>query len=518
MELANKINLRALACLLFALIYYFLYNAGGQDAVDHNVQHIAYEFMKVGLLWALFLLISAHIVPLVIFLPVVFITGAVCRYAKTTYNAVIDSYTVPLFFGTNLREAGEFLSLKGFLMIGIALFFSFAFIVIAKKFFAKRKEDSKLTFITLLITLFALQAGHGFTYGTAPYNFFYASGEYFLNRWQVIHTTRLDISTMPATLANENDDLTIIFVMGESARGDHFGLNGYARQTTPLLSKEMHLISFPHVTSCEVLTRYSVPCIITRATAKDPFAASTETSFITIFKKLGFPAVWLNGQLMMSLLADVNIMEHSRLSNEYLTDLNMRYDGDALPFVQTMLTKYPKKLFFVVHSIGSHWVYTNRYPAAFRKWTPVCKEYSTSITGSTQITQMKRCPHNALVNSYDNSILYTDDFLHKTISLVKHRNALVIYTSDHGESLGENGHFLHGQEADRWIPEQRNVPLMFWASDIFIKKNPERYKALIANSRKPASHDNLFHSTLDCAGIDSSVIDKSLSLCRISKK
>jgi glucan phosphoethanolaminetransferase (alkaline phosphatase superfamily) len=116
-----------------------------------------------------------------------------------------------------------------------------------------------------------------------------------------------------------------------------------------------------------------------------------------------------------------------------------------------------------------------------------------------------------LINAYDNSIVYTDWFLARIIDSIKDTNAMLIYVSDHGESLGEDDFFSHGQ--DDYRTEQHAVPLIFWASEKYKSLHADRYSVAQQKLDQQLSHDNIFHSMLDCAGIKATVIDKTLSIC-----
>lgn len=298
-----------------------------------------------------------------------------------------------------------------------------------------------------------------------------------------------------------DEDVEAVLIIGESARGRSFSLNGYPRNTNPKLSA-LDLISYRPVTSCAADTRISVPCLITQATLEDPLSAAAQISLIRGFKARGFPSTWFsshrvsgeNDSLIAALASETDKQVFA--SGSYKT----RTDKAILAQVEPYL-KDPsgKSRITVIHSIGSHWSYSNRYEPAFGTFTPVCTE-----------AMAKACSIKSLVNAYDNSLLATDDFISRVIKSLAGDNAFVIYTSDHGESLGEDGNFLHGKPKR---PEQRDVPLIFWASDIFRQKHLERYSAALGHKGLPLTHDVIFHSMLDCAGITSTVIDRSLSLC-----
>jgi glucan phosphoethanolaminetransferase (alkaline phosphatase superfamily) len=163
----------------------------------------------------------------------------------------------------------------------------------------------------------------------------------------------------------------------------------------------------------------------------------------------------------------------------------------------------PGKKFIVLHTSGSHWNHSARYPEAFGVFKPTCPNIKN--------IDQSGCTLEELVNSYDNSILYTDYIISQVIERVKNQNAFLIYVSDHGESLGENGVFAHGSHM---TPEQKIIPFIFWGSDSFIKKHPKLLKRLSRRQREELNHDHIFHSVLDCAGVEGEIVDHAMSLCR----
>lgn len=169
-------------------------------------------------------------------------------------------------------------------------------------------------------------------------------------------------------------------------------------------------------------------------------------------------------------------------------------------FFNDLITSRPEKL-AVFHMISSHFPYQWMYPNEFRHYVPTCPASALDPL---------ECTRDELINSYDNTIVFADSFLSKTINVLRDKNAILVYVSDHGEYLGEHGRYLHGQGTED--AEIRHVPMIWWASDRFIKSNPDKIRSMRSKLHVKLSHDNIFHSVLDCAGIDSPVIDKSLSI------
>ena len=164
-----------------------------------------------------------------------------------------------------------------------------------------------------------------------------------------------------------------------------------------------------------------------------------------------------------------------------------------------------RDIFIVLHQMGNHGpAYYKRYPKEFEKFTPVCKT-----------NQLENCTQEEIGNAYDNAILYTDYFLSKTINFLKpysqtHQTAL-FYISDHGESLGENGLYLHGMPYAIAPKTQKNVGSFIWIGDGLMEKEYSKEK-LKSYKEKEFSHDNLFHTVLGLFEVETEVYKKELDI------
>jgi glucan phosphoethanolaminetransferase (alkaline phosphatase superfamily) len=313
-------------------------------------------------------------------------------------------------------------------------------------------------------------------------------------------------------------NLAVVLIIGESARADRFNLNGYDRQTNPKLQNSASIINYSQVRSCSSSTAISVPCMLTRMSEQklpESYLESREkkviykqlveeSSFIKLFKKHGFTTAWLSlNQILSRRNAPISLMAQDAQVRLFHSNIDTSYrnaqDEDLLPILDSFLDKHSGRIMVVLHTRGSHWKYSLRHPIQFNKFQPGCHENTPS-----------KCTREELNNSYDNTILYTDHFLAEVIKRLQNRTALMVYTADHGESLGEAGVYTHSVMSR---PEQRHVPMIWWTSDRYNRINQDFFQALHANKNNPASHDNLFHSILDCAGIKSEVVDIKLSLC-----
>jgi glucan phosphoethanolaminetransferase (alkaline phosphatase superfamily) len=258
---------------------------------------------------------------------------------------------------------------------------------------------------------------------------------------------------------------------------------------------------------------YAVPCLVSRATHDNWRPMYQETSIVSVFKGLGFKTVWLDGQgIYRSIDPQTFVQKEADISRNY-TGYHGRYDDIMLPDYADALDEHQPSL-IVMHMEGSHFYYHDRYPDSFKYFTPACAARGQDSFAQIfrNIRECGRGPE--LVNAYDNSIRYTDWFLNEAIGKLKNKNALFIYVSDHGEALGENGMYAHGNIS---TPAVWHVPMIWWGSERFIQNYPRQWKSLQLKTAQNTSHDNIFHSMLDCIGVESRLINKYLSLCKEEK-
>jgi len=292
----------------------------------------------------------------------------------------------------------------------------------------------------------------------------------------------------------------VVMVIGESARYDRWRLNGYARDTNPLLSQEANLVPLADVITSVSATRLSVPVIISRKPAteslKDGFS---EKSFISAFKEAGYKTFWLSNQISFGKFdTPVSVFAKEADEVEFLnlggfTD-NSSYDEVLFgPLQHAVLDPAPKKL-IVLHTLGSHWNYSHRYPKQFDQWLPslygVDKPVYTDIRIKTQLN-----------NSYDSSILYTDWFLDGVIERLKAsgRPAAMLYVADHGQTLYDNSCRLafHGHNTQY----EFHVPAFAWYSDAYGERHPDKVEQLRRHRKAKLATENVFHTLLDLAGV-----------------
>jgi len=311
--------------------------------------------------------------------------------------------------------------------------------------------------------------------------------------------------------SKENKNTFVVLVVGESARADRFSLNGYEKNTNPRLSLNKNIVSYTDCHSLDTSTVPAIPHIFIRDLRAKKMTEQKETSFLHVLKHLGFRTFWLScwrtrpDTLIYDISLEANVTAyapHIETYNSNATDKTLLYDHALLEPLKETLRKN-KNGMIVLHTKGSHGGYYHRVPKDFHGYAPTCKDNCIGDLPS-------------LNNTYDNTILYTDFFLNEVINILRDKDAILLYVSDHGESLGEDGMFSHSAPIETAPKEQTHIPMIWWASDKFLSKpaNLDRFAQIKANVSKPVDQGHIFHSILDCIGIESEAVNKNKSVCR----
>lgn len=314
-------------------------------------------------------------------------------------------------------------------------------------------------------------------------------------------------AVLAASWAGRSKPALLVVVVGETARAANWGLNGYARQTTPKLA-ESGVLNFPHVSSCGTNTEVSLPCMFSPFGRKDydEEKIRRHESLLHVLERSGFKTVWRDNQSGCKGVCDG--LEQQRLDNSRhaaLCDGERCLDEILLDNLDAEINKTKRNMVIVLHQLGNHGpAYSRRYPEAFHRFTPTC-----------DTADLGKCTREQIVNSYDNALLYTDHFLDQTIQRLKAQSthdAAMIYVSDHGESLGEKGFYLHGLPYAIAPKEQTEVPMVMWLSTGFASSFGLDTNCMRAQATQPISHDYLFHSILGMLQVATQIYDKSYDL------
>ncbi|WP_217126939.1 phosphoethanolamine transferase [Hydrogenophilus thiooxidans] len=301
----------------------------------------------------------------------------------------------------------------------------------------------------------------------------------------------------PRRTIEENTDEVYVLVIGESSNPTHWGINGYERDTTPRLSATENLASFRNVISPFPATRLAVPVILTGN--QDPLthrAPLGQASVVSLFKQAGFKTYWISNQAPLG-LHDSVISVHAYEADKVLYTNGVDYsqegnlDDAVLPIFDRFLREPERRKFFVVHLLGSHKAYAHRYPKDFDHFLPSqkLKPFDEQI--------------QTVINTYDNTILFTDYVLSELIQRLNARpdsQTAMIYISDHGENIPQgacttSGHG-HNNEADF------RVSALTWFSNSYKSTHPDIVRRLHERIDAPLYSAGAFHTLADIAHID----------------
>lgn len=292
----------------------------------------------------------------------------------------------------------------------------------------------------------------------------------------------------------------VVMVIGESSRYDRWSVNGYKRETNPLLKKEANLVSLSNVVTAVSATRLSVPVLVSRKPAtKSLQAGFAEKSFLTAFKEAGFKTWWLSNQMSFGQFdTPISVFAKEADVTQFLNlggfTNNSSYDEILLDPLKAAINDPARKKLIVLHTLGNHWNYSHRYPKEYDKWQP-------SLFGIENPAYTDLAMKPQLNNSYDNSILYTDWFLSQVINELKESKqmASMMYVSDHGQTLydGSCNLAFHGHNTQF----EFHVPALVWYSNLYRATHPAKVNQLLRNKRAKLATENIFHSLLDMADI-----------------
>ncbi len=458
---------------------------------------------------------------------VLIIISAVSSWFMDRFGAIIDSDMVRNAFETTQAEAGNLMT-PGFalhlaLFAGIPLAILLFIRIDHRPFFSKLLWNT-IAILACLSVVGAIAAANSKTFTTAvrqhkdiakslnPFTPINSTIQYFAQADKeaklTVSPTGQDAKVMPALGGVTKPRITVI-VAGETGRAVNFSLNGYARETNPELKKR-NVTYFPNTVSCGTATAISIPCMFSRFTRSEysHSKALSNENVLDVLVHAGVDARWWDNNTGSKNVADrIPYFDLTAALDPKFCPTGECRDDIFLDRLDSWLDGVTKDSVIVLHQLGSHGpTYHLRYTDEFRKFTPDC-----------QTAELPNCKDNEIVNAYDNTILYTDHFLASVIDKLKARsNRLatgMIYASDHGESLGENGIYLHGAPYILAPAEQTHVPFLVWFDDDFAKSMGLDAACLSKEAEAGGrSHDNFFHSILGMMNISTTAYDPSLDV------
>ena len=464
------------------------------------------------------------------FFIILLISSAMVSYAGFNYATIFDTEMIMNIMQTDSSEASSYLSLYSVMwvtLLGIipALFLAGAslqsdswFKLIGKKLLSIAASAVVIIAIASLYYQDYASVGRNNSYlkrEIIPTQFVYSTYKYIKHAYfttpRVYKELGLDAHQSDKALKMAKIKPTlIVLVVGETARAQNYQLNGYARQTNPFTSK-LGVTSFQGVRSCGTATAVSLPCMFSYLThdTYDHDVANSQDNVIDILKRAGVSMMWKDddgGDKGVAKHINKQMMNHDR--KDKLCDGYTCYDMVLLEDFNKNIETLSGNRMIALHLIGSHGpTYYKRYPKAMAVFQPDCPR-----------ADIENCTNEQIVNSYDNTIRYTDYVLSQIIkrltALEDKYNTALIYLSDHGESLGEGGMYLHGAPYALAPDTQTTVPLIVWMSPGFKQLKSINEDCLQRNAQHSGqySHDNLFHSLLGIMDVKTQVYQSDLDL------
>lgn len=437
------------------------------------------------------------------------ILSAAFSYFMDAYGAVIDDAMIVNMLQTDVHEAGDLLSVRT--VLHVALLGVLPALLVLRTRVTPTTGLQQLAQRTVLVaTAFAILVGgivveyKNFSLWARPNRQVrlyvnptypvYSAVQHLRASFRSQRNTELRSVAEDATrAASAGKPLVVIVVVGETARAGNFSLLEYGRDTNPELARVPGLISYSQVSSCGTSTAISVPCMFS-ALGRSDFSrdkAKSQENLLDVVQRTGVDVLWRdNNSGCKGVCERVETEDMSAAHSSTLCSTEECYDEVLLLGLEDKLAPNGKDRLIVLHQKGSHGpAYYKRYPAAFRHFVPECAR-----------DDVQTCSREAIINSYDNTILYTDHVLADLIAKLQSRavevDSVLLYISDHGESLGEKGIYLHGLPYSIAPMEQKHVPLLAWFSEGARRSQRIDTKCLADSRAQPASHDNLFDTVL----------------------
>jgi lipid A ethanolaminephosphotransferase len=520
--------------LLLALVFAFLLNwpvlLHFYDILS-NIEHfkigfvVSIPFLLVAALNFVFMPFSIRFLmkPFFAFL---FVTGSIASYTMMKYRVLFDGDMIQNIFETNQSEAFAYVNapiiiwviLTGLLPAALIFFVKIEYASTWYKGIAQRLLSMffSLVIVGIIAALYYQDyASIGRNNQTlnreiVPANFMYSTSKYLYRRYMAEPIPFVTLGD-DATRVTKKDKPTLMFlVVGETARGKNFSMNGYEKDTNPFTSKSGGVISFNDVRSCGTATAVSVPCMFSNMGRKefDDNRARNSEGLLDVLQKTGISIFWKENDGGCKGVCDrVPNIEIEPKDHPKFCDKNTCYDEVVLQDLDSEIAQMKGDKLVGFHLIGSHGpTYYKRYPDAHRQFTPDCPR-----------SDIENCTDEELTNTYDNTIRYTDFVIAEMIAKLKtyedKYNTALLYVSDHGESLGALGLYLHGTPYKFAPDDQTRVPMQVWMSPGFTKEKGVDMACLqqkAADTRY--SHDNIFSSVLGIWDVKTSVYEKGLDI------
>jgi lipid A ethanolaminephosphotransferase len=482
----------------------------------------------LGSVLTLLLAVLSAVFPVRVVVGIFLVLGAVTGYFTDQFGVVIDSGMIRNAVETNAREAADLLNLRFLLRL---LLLGIVPVVVVWRLPLHRASrlretryaaQTSLGAVAVMALCVFMFSGHyaSFIREHKKVRFYMnpAYPIYSLARFLAetgaapsagVVRVAPDAKISPADAHHE----LVIMVVGETARRDRFSLNGYARNTNPELAKEDRLVSFTNITSCGTSTADSVPCMFSLGGREhfDIKTAKNTENVLDILSRIGVSILWRDNNsdsksVASRLSSRLQYEDFKNPQKNPLCDSECR-DVGMLHGLQEFIDAQTGDILIVLHQMGNHGpAYFKRYPPEFERFKPACRS-----------AELSTCTPEEINNAYDNAVLYTDYFLSRAIQLLKANTprfeTTLLYMSDHGESLGENGLYLHGMPYLLAPKEQIEIPALLWVGE---SSDVDLASARALKDQKN-SHDAISHSLLALFEAEAKLLDSAKLLFSIKE-
>ncbi|HEF6624103.1 lipid A/FlgG phosphoethanolamine transferase EptC [Campylobacter jejuni] len=480
-------------------LFYFVYEKNTQNWFITFVFIVAYFALVHVICSLLFIKFFTK------FFSILFIISSFLSvYFISFYGVLIDSDMIQNVVQTDIKEVKDLLNLKLILFVVLALLLVFYVVKVKIDYYGSFKSHIKIKIINIISGLIVVCAvliplsktflpffrnyNEIRMYNT-PFYQIYAVYRYYVR----FVKAKPEFKTIANDAYRENNHTKklLVLVVGETARAANYSLGGYTKNDTNFYTKKDNVVFFDNFSSCGTATAVSLPCMFSISKRENYSSSEFQENAMDVLYKTGVDAVWFdNNSGGCKGVCD-------RLA--YKQKLSSDLDENLLAPFKEKLNHLSDQNIIVLHLQGSHGpTYYKRYPSEFKKFTPTC-----------DTNELSKCDSEALINTYDNTLLYTDYLLSEIIKLLKEQKSYessLFYLSDHGESLGENGIYLHGMPYAIAPSYQTHIPAIFWSNDKNLMNLAKEYKGL------KLSQDNLFSTLLGYFDVKTSVYEPEYDL------
>ena len=501
--------------LLAALYFGIVLNMGFWNFI---YEHISLDDWSTGLF--LLSLPAFLCIPLIIFFSIIIIPylakplligflfiSAAANYAMFKLGVFIDAEMYQNIIETNTREATDLITWSFIAWFAVTAIIPAIILIRTQIQYSTFANDIWQRLKQIAVCLIIIACFAPFTYKeyvsfgrnnrevrklVNTFNYIHSVNKYYklqarANRKFVI------LDPAPHMLTKDNPQIKLlVLIVGETARAQNFALYGYNRPTNPELTKQ-NIITFTDTSSCGTATAVSLPCMFShqkRTEFKVGDARYTQ-NLTDILQSAGNYVFWRENDDGCKGICDrIDYEDVTQNPGQQFCFSDYCQDDALLNGLEQKISNLTRNSVIILHTMGSHGpTYYKRYPGKYKKFTPTCDS-----------ADIQNCTKEQIINTYDNTIVYTDHIISSAINILKQYpqyQSSLIYISDHGESLGENGIYLHGLPYRIAPDTQTKIPFLLWMSDQEKQTGSIDEQCLRQNAvSRQFSHDNLFHSVL----------------------